>query len=101
MEGEDIDRITPPLIFEIMFHWVGQGAEYIFKKYPSMVAMMANGPIVTSDAERASPPEGPKHSKRAKLTEKHVKNMFMLQWNSIIFVSFFFTFLAPVFPLPY
>ena len=26
--------------------------------------MMANGPIVTSDADRAYPAEGPKHSKK-------------------------------------
>ena len=28
------------------------------------MAMMGNGPIVTSDAKRAYPTEGPKHSKK-------------------------------------
>ena len=28
------------------------------------MAMMANGPVVTSDAKRAYPPEGPNHFKK-------------------------------------
>ena len=33
------------------------------------MAMLANGPIVISDAKGAYPPEGPKHSKKARMTE--------------------------------
>ena len=51
-----------------------------------MVAMMANGPIVTSDAERASPPEGPKHSKMSPIDKLDAHAAVELKYFGVILI---------------